>query len=397
MTSEQPIHQPSSPAPVSSNTTLTTSGQSVTPLPSATPPALLSVNNNSTNQTTLPSSSTINGGPSQTIQNLLADRRRKLEIDKKEKDAAKTKEREAKANARQEALVTDPDSAKAKQAACAQEQRKRQQEARLERERILRQIEHDKSERKEKDSLRKRLAKAQAEGNDGAGGLVDQQLTREVRCGSRTSNIGECAIQIRLFDGSTIRSKFSLDKTLRTDVRFWVDKERLDGDSPYTFKQILTPMPNRVLSVSEEEKSLQSLGLAPSANLVTVPVEVYTAAYPGSQDIVARGAATGYNLMSAGAGLVSGALGTFLGLGQATVQSEVLTHHPDMRSAATDRDPRGAASDISIRTLHDQRENQDDHQLYNGNQVSHACQQGNEKSRLTFAAECRASKKMRRK
>ena len=92
-------------------------------------------------QSTAPSASP-GGQPSQTVQNLLADRRRRLEIDKKEKDAVEKAERNARAEARKEAIVFAPDPAKAKQATYAAQQRKRQQEAKLERERILKQIEH---------------------------------------------------------------------------------------------------------------------------------------------------------------------------------------------------------------------------------------------------------------
>lgn len=305
--------------------------------------------------------------PSQTVQNLLADRRRKLEMDKKEKDAAEKAERRAKAEARKEAIVVAPDSAKAKQASYAAQQRKRQQEAKLERERILRQIEHDKSERKTKEERRKVIAKADAEGNDGVGRLVDQQLASELNSPS-SKNSGECAVQVRLFDGSTIRGRFPSDQTLRGNVRPWIDQTKSD-DIPYTFKQILTPMPNRTLTISEEEGSLQSLGLSPSATLVIIPVQGYTVAYSGGQGIVAKGASAGYNVISAGAGIVAGAFGTLLGLGRATAPGEL----PDTLSATmqgnAEEDTAGTESGTKIRTLRDQPSNQDDQQLYNGNQV----------------------------
>lgn len=300
---------------------------------------------------------------SQTVQNLLADRRRRLEIDKKEKDVAEKAERKAKAEARKEALVVAPDSAKAKQATYAAEQRKRQQEAKLERERILKQIEHDKAERKEKEERRKAVAKAEAEGTDGADGLVDQQLASEVNR-SKSTRSKECALQVRLFDGSTVRSKFPFDQTLRGNVRPWIDQEKSD-DVPYTFKQVLTPMPNRTLSISEEEEDLQSLGLTPSATLVIVPVQGYTAAYNGGQGIVSKGASAGYNVVTAGAGIVTGALGTFLGLGRATAPAEI----PEQGNAGTDAT--GSGSGTNIRTLQGQRDDPDVHQLYNGNQVMH--------------------------
>lgn len=302
--------------------------------------------------------------PSQAIQNLLADRRRKLESDKKEKEAAENADRKAKADARQAAIMSDPDSAKGKQATYAAQQRKRQQEAKLERDRILQQIEHDKAERKEKEEQRKALARAEAEEkNDSA--LADEQLKSEINR-SKPTRSKECAIQVRMFDGSNIRHKFSSDATLRTDVRAWIDKERLDGDIPYTFKQILTPLPNRTLFISDEEESLQSLGLTPSATLIMVPVQGYTAAYD-HQGLVSRGASTGYSVIAGGASMITGALRTVLGLGQATAQTNEPQEYPAV--GATEPEARGAGSNINIRTLRDQREGRDGHQLYNGNQV----------------------------
>ena len=303
--------------------------------------------------------------PSQAVQNLLADRRRRLEIDQKEKEAAERAERQAKADARQAAIMSDPNSAKGKQATYAAQQRKRQQEAKLERERILQQIEHDKAERKEKEEQRKALARAELQEKDDSA-LADEQLKNEINRPTRPTRSKECALQVRMFDGSNIRHKFSSDATLRTDVRSWIDKERMDGDIPYTFKQILTPLPNRTLSISDEEESLQSLGLTPSATLVMVPVQGYTAAYD-HQGLVSRGASTGYSVILGGAGMITGALRTILGFGQAAERPNEAQGNEAVGDAAPET--RGAGSSINIRTLRDQREGRDDHQLYNGNQV----------------------------
>lgn len=309
--------------------------------------------------------------PSQTVQNLLADRRRKLEMDKKEKDAAEKTERRAKAEARKEAIVVAPDSAKAKQASYAVQQRKRQQEAKLERERVLRQIEHDKSERKTKEERRKAIAKADAEGTDGVGRLVDQQLASELNPPSSKKS-GECAVQVRLFDGSTIRGRFPSYQTLRGNVRPWIDQTK-SADIPYTFKQILTPMPNRTLTISEEEVSLQSLGFSPSATLVIIPVQGYAVAYSGGQGIVSKGATAGYNAICAGAGIITRAFGTFLGLGRTTALGELPNTHDATMQGNAEEDTAGTGLGATIRTLRDQRSYQDDQQLYNGNQVpSHA-------------------------
>lgn len=313
-----------------------------------------------------------------TVQTLLEDRRTRLEADKKAKEAAEKAERMAKATARRaeaEAAVAgaNPDSVKAKQFGYAQQQKQRQQEARLERERIVREIENDKALRREKEGRRKALAKAETEGNDGAGGLVDRQLSSESPAPMPIYS-KVCAVQVRLFDGSTIRSRFTPQSTLSSDVRKWVDETRTDGDIPFTFKQILSPLPSRAVTISEEEETLQSLGLTPSATLVMIPVQGFTAAYNGGPSMVSQGISAGYNvvaggvgLVSGGVGMVAGALGTFLGVGQARpapteADTGRVTAHGATNTAA--REPA-----TNIRTLRDRQENQDKQQLYNGNTV----------------------------
>ena len=353
--------EPASSTASATNATSDTAQPNV-PLPTS-PGNLLPQNPLTAPNQATPQASTANQ-PSQAVQNLLADRRRRLEIDQKEKEAAESAERKAKADARQAAIMSDPNSAKGKQATYAAQQRKRQQEAKLERQRILQQVEHDKAERKEKEEQRKALARADAQEKDDSA-LADEQLKNEINR-PRPTRSKECAIQVRMFDGSNIRHKFSSDATLRTDVRAWIDKERLDGDIPYTIKQILTPLPNRTLSISDEEESLQSLGLTPSATLVMVPVQGYTAAYD-HQGLVSRGASTGYSVISGGAGMITGALRTILGLGQANVPTNGSAENPAVGNTAPET--RGTGSSINIRTLRDQREGGDDHQFYNGNQV----------------------------
>jgi len=330
--------------------------------PTRTPPVL----NNSTAST----ASSLARGASQTtstVQDLLADRRHKLEVDKREKEAAEKAERRSEAEARRKAMEVEPESAQAKQASYAQQQRKRQQEARLERERIMRHIKSDKQARKEKEELRKTLSKAAAEGNDGAGGLVDQQLSSEV-AGFRSMST-DCALQVRLLDGSTIRSKFNPDQTLRTNVRAWIDEQRCDGDIPYTFKQILTPLPNRNITISEEDESLRLLGLTPSATLVMVPVQGYTAAYSGDPNLISRGLSAGYNVVSVGVIMVTRVLGKILGPAQGQTPSQEPAKPAQTTPVKSNPRAQGTGNEINVRTLHDQRVGPDDHQLYNGNQV----------------------------
>ena len=128
-------------------------------------------------------------------------------------------------------------------------------------------------------------------------------------------------------------------------------------------------MPNRTLSISEEEETFQSLGLTPSATLVIIPVQSYTAAYNSGQSIVSKGASAGYSVVSAGAGIVTRTLGTFLGLGRAAAPAEPPAAHDTIMQRKAEAGGTGTESGFNIRTLRDQRDDRDDHQLYNGNQV----------------------------
>ena len=305
------------PVPASNSASASTSTSP--PEPSSDPPDP----NVETPVQSEPASSTAGGaqnnnGPS-AVARLLAERKIRLEKDKQAKEKAGKEERKAKADARAQSLAQDPHSAKGKQAAYALQEKKRQAEAKIERERVRRQIESDKAERREIEERRKAQAKADAESKqidvntgDQSNSMVDQAPTSTPKPITKSST---CALQVRLFDGSNIRSKFSSDQSLRTHVRQWIDESRSDGDAPYTLKQILTPLPNRTMSISEEEQPLQDLGFVPSSTLVMIPIQGYTAAYTNNQGLLLRGASAGYNFVSSGAGMLAGALGTFLGVG----------------------------------------------------------------------------------
>ena len=217
---------------------------------------------------------------SQVVQDLLSERGARLEAHKKEQEAKEKEKRKADAKARKEALeaAVPEGSKKSADMKYALMQRKRQQEARDERARILKHVEDDKAERRDREAQRKALAKAIEESQNGEAAVPSNisapSSTRE-SVGSRSKI---CALQVRLFDGTTIRSSFPSDATLGDQVRAWINKETM-GDVPYNFKQVLTPLPNKNLSVSEEGQSLQSQGLTPSATLILVPVPAYTSAY----------------------------------------------------------------------------------------------------------------------
>ncbi|TKA72161.1 hypothetical protein B0A49_03920 [Cryomyces minteri] len=336
-----------------------------------------------TTQPAVPSSA-----PPDHVQQLLEERRIRIEAERLLRREQEKAERAAIAEGKRKAVdaeVADPK--KAGELSYAAQQRAKQAEVRKERDRILRTIEADKQERKEKEERRRTLAKAEAakargesEAPDAGQTQRSQQSSQPTRPASST-----CALQVRLFDGSTIRTHFEdpQTQTLSTAVRSWIDQHLTNTSSaplpPYTFRQILSPHPNRTLSISEESESLQSLGLTPTATLVIVPIQGYSEAYSsaGATGLVSRGLAAGYGVASWGVGLVTGALGTVTGVGRAVPEPYVAgteqEEPPDAKKAAQPGSVTEGRSEGRVRTLADQREGEGKgkrQQFYNGNQTN---------------------------
>jgi hypothetical protein len=233
--------------------------------------------------------------------------------------------------------------------------KKRQQDARNERARILKRVEDDKIAR------RKLTAKRKVEASNAKDGSGSTEAGSSRHQPQTSRKYQECALQIRLFDGTTIRSRFPSLATLKADVRTWIDSQQTDN-VPYTFKQVLTPLPNRNISVSDEEQSLQSQGFAPSATLILMPGKGYV---PGNDDssgsgLIPRGVSAGYGWATWSVGMVAGLFRSILGGGPAPqLEAE------DSVSTNTAQ----SAPNINIRTLRDQNR-QDEQQFYNGNAVS---------------------------
>jgi UBX domain len=292
--------------------------------------------------------------PSESRDKETADEKKaRLEAQKKALQAKDEARRAAEIRARRDEIegVASKSTADKKYAMM---QKKRAQDARDERARILKRVEDDKAERRERETQRKAEAKALAEGVPLPAGSSSSPQQ------AKSTNSPECALQIRLFDGSTIRNRFPSSATLRRDVRPWID-EKQTGDQPYNFKQVLTPLPNKNIEASEEEETLQSLGLTPNATLILVPIAAYSSAYEGGTGLVSRGVSAGYGLVSSGLGMVTGLLGGILGGGTAPLTEE----HRQTPTTTSTQNP-----SINVRTLRDQQSPRDDTQFYNGNAVS---------------------------
>ncbi|KAH7079305.1 hypothetical protein BKA63DRAFT_263115 [Paraphoma chrysanthemicola] len=254
--------------------------------------------------------------------------------------------------------------------------RKKKREEAEELARIKARIEQDKAARKAHSEARK--LEREREHNSEAQSERPAQATASSR-GSQAKTVN---LQVRLFDGRTIRSTFPRTACLQNDVRKWVDEEfaKLPKDDPeinntrlppYYFRHILPPQPSRELSAGDESQTLGDIDLAPSATLVLVPVKGYTEAYSGGGTSVV-GAATG--LVGGAFGLLSstvGYLGSMVGYGSAPAGDSQTGSTTGSSQAQRPQQPSNADSaSIRVRTLADQRAREPrDQQFYNGNQL----------------------------
>jgi hypothetical protein len=257
--------------------------------------------------------------------------------------------------------------------------RKKKREEAEELARVKARIEADRVARKAEAEARK--AERDRERNKEAPSQTQSQTTTSTR-GSQAKTVN---LQVRLFDGRTIRSSFERTATLQGEVRKWVDQEfgKLAADDPninnkelppYFFRHILAPQPSRELSAGDESQSLGDIDLAPSATLVLVPVKGYNSAYSASGGGVV-GTATGlvggaFGLLSSTVGFVGSTLGSVIGYGS-TPAAEAPAGQTTGLGGGQAPQPSSDAASIRVRTLADQRAREPtNQQFYNGNQVS---------------------------
>ncbi|KAI1766781.1 hypothetical protein GGR53DRAFT_485194 [Hypoxylon sp. FL1150] len=259
--------------------------------PQAVPPSAAHTTNNEEQQQTPQPQSQSQSQSNARVQAILAERAKRLEADKKAKEAQEKADRESRAKQRRGADEAGEGQASANIGAAersyAESVRQRKVQAAEERKRILRRIEDDRRERKEREAQERqaRLLLSGATQEDG-GSTSQLASSSSVPLSTRgRGGVGKggeyCNLQVRLFDGSTLRARFKSDATLANEVRKWIDEERTDDNAPYTFRVLLTPLPNKPVDSTEEIKSLLSLGLAPSATLVLVRAK-YASAYAGA-------------------------------------------------------------------------------------------------------------------
>jgi hypothetical protein len=257
-------------------------------------------------------------------------------------------------------------------------QRDREQKARDERERIKAQIKADREERRRLDDLRRQNASApsnpSADPED-----VPSSSSAYARSGSTRSGMpvgGDVRVQVRTFDGTTLRQSFPSSSTITANLRPWIDSTTTTSTTPYNLKLILTPLPNRTIEAGEEDTSLSDLGIVGSCTLIMVPVKGYVESYgnAGGSGVlggIRAAAPTAYNLVAGTAGWALGGVRSILGYN--ALSSEGQGQGVTEQTPATAGDgSEGQGGKVRVRTLADQRAEQErkNQQFYNGNSTN---------------------------
>lgn len=252
-----------------------------------------------------------------------------------------------------------------------------QKAAEAEQARVRAQIEADKKARREAD----RQAREHAEAERRRAELLELRKANSTTSNPQASDI---RIQVRTFDGATIRNSFARDQTISKDVRPWIDqqlKQKGTPDQPYNLKLVLTPLPNRSIETGEEDLALADVeDVRGSATLIMVPVKTFVEGYGGAGSGVIGGAvgaasSAAGSVLTTGFGLVNAAAGTLLWglsrlMGATTEEANEASSRPEPtpKSNTAARDVRN----MRIRTLADQRRDEDEEakrrgtNLYNG-------------------------------
>ncbi|KAF9976457.1 hypothetical protein BGZ73_008525 [Actinomortierella ambigua] len=296
------------PPGVLSSTNANASSSSATPPPpspaaaAATPtphaPVAAAASPTTSTTTTTTSTTTTSTSHQESVQKLKQlQEERRIQREKEEREAAKKRELDRRANSKlmQEAQT----ELKEKEAKKIKEQLEREKREEAEyRKRLKQQLEEDKQRRKaerekEREQLEaaKRAAALAATGasettthEDSSPEVVTPSEVRQQNSGlwnarNDASSSLSCAttrLNVRLFDGSSIRNVFQATDTLSV-VREWIDQNRGEDDTPYNIVQVIPPR-----MFADEDKTLRDLDLCPSATLVLKPIVRSTDAYGGS-------------------------------------------------------------------------------------------------------------------
>ncbi|KAF9921213.1 hypothetical protein FBU30_008793 [Linnemannia zychae] len=218
------------------------------------------------------------------LKEFMKERRLKRE----EEERAAEKQREINRRASSKLLSDAQKELKEKQAKKLKDQIEKDKREEIEyKKRVKQALEEDKARRKaEREKARAETATSAAQSSPIDSPIVLPSDIRAQNSGllqARNDAASALAFEssrlnIRLFDGSSIRNTFKATDTLE-QVRDWINANQEGEDNAYNIVQLIPPR-----TFTDESKMLRDLELCPSATLVLKKTTTSSLAYGGSSD-----------------------------------------------------------------------------------------------------------------
>ncbi|KAG0290344.1 hypothetical protein BGZ96_006169 [Linnemannia gamsii] len=283
---------PASPAVSVQHPTAVTDPQpaSITSTPSTPVPTPATASQAPVTTSVGPSSAPIRNAPARTanqadtLKELMKER--KLKREKEEREAEKKRELDRRSSSK--TLTEAQNDLKEKQAKKLKDQIEKEKREEIEyKKRVKQALEEDKARRKaEREKAQAAIAASAAQSSPLDSPVVLPSDIRAQNSGllqARNDAAPALAFEssrlnIRLFDGSSIRNTFKATDTLE-QVRDWINANQEGDENAYNIVQLI---PSRTFT--DESKMLRDLELCPSATLVLKRTVTSSSAYGGSGD-----------------------------------------------------------------------------------------------------------------
>ncbi|KAG0319111.1 hypothetical protein BGZ97_002758 [Linnemannia gamsii] len=268
--------------PQPASITPTPSTSELTPAAASQAPAIASVGSSSSASTRNAPARTAH--QADTLKELMKER--KLKREKEEREAEKKRELDRRSSSK--TLTEAQKDLKEKQAKKLKDQIEKDKREEIEyKKRVKQALEEDKARRKaEREKAQAAVAASAAQSSPLDSPVVLPSDVRAQNSGLLQARndaapalaFDSSRLNIRLFDGSSIRNTFKATDTLE-QVRAWINANQEGEDNAYNIVQFI---PSRTFT--DESKMLRDLELCPSATLVLKRTATSSSAYGGSGD-----------------------------------------------------------------------------------------------------------------
>ncbi|KAG0269115.1 hypothetical protein BGZ95_002186 [Linnemannia exigua] len=254
------------------------------PTPAEQAPVVLSVGSSSSSSASTRNAPARTANQAEALKELMKER--KLKREKEEREAVKQREIDRRSSSK--ALTEAQKELKDKQAKKIKDQIEKEKREEIEyKKRVKQALEEDKARRKaEREKAQAAIAATAAQSTPLDSPVLLPSEIRAQNSGllqARNDAAPALAFEssrlnIRLFDGSSIRNTFKATDTLE-QVRDWINANQEGDENAYNIVQLI---PSRTFT--DESKMLRDLELCPSATLVLKRTATSSSAYGGSGD-----------------------------------------------------------------------------------------------------------------